>query len=290
MVYGQRAPPHALPLRLGQAAPTRSSRRIHPVHALRRVPLLHPRRDAELNRVRRPGPPRSTWSSPGACTRRWTATSGREARARRAGRPRPRLLRAGPRRAPAGHAGRAYDLSSYGGPGPVAVDRGGQGGVRGAAAGAVSPRRGPRARLLEVCAGAELGLALQGLSTRTRRRQVLLIAPCHRTRRTGQDAPPEDLTVGELLAGEVDLHTFGQPAPPVVPARGAVGKVHLGDHQVAAEQVVHHERRRSALPARGVRRSPCGTSAGSSQTSTPQAARSAGSTSGRVLGRFTTGP
>ena len=85
---------------------------------------------------------------------------------------------------------------------------------------------------------------------------VLGLTAPERARRPGQHARFLHQFVGtELLAGQVDVDP-GQPVPPVEALPRAVGAVHLRHAQVAAEQVVQHQRGRPALPAGGVGRRP----------------------------------
>jgi quercetin dioxygenase-like cupin family protein len=88
-------------------------------------------------------------------------------------------------------------------------------------------------------------------------RQVLLGTALGQSSGTGDDPRILDhLVAGELLAGPVDLGSVGQQVPVVHSLATAVGPEHLGDQQVASEQVVDGQRGRPALPTGRVGRGP----------------------------------
>jgi hypothetical protein len=66
----------------------------------------------------------------------------------------------------------------------------------------------------------------------------------------------DHLVAGELLAGQVDLGAVGQEIPVVHPLAASVRPEHLGDQELASQQVVDGQSGGSALTAGRVGRGP----------------------------------
>jgi hypothetical protein len=88
-------------------------------------------------------------------------------------------------------------------------------------------------------------------------RQVLLGAALGQSGGTPDDPRLLDhLVAGELLAGQVDLGSVWQEIPVVHPLTAAGGPEHLGDQQLASQQVVDGQGGGTALSAGRVGRGP----------------------------------
>src|SRR5690349_5881002 len=86
---------------------------------------------------------------------------------------------------------------------------------------------------------------------------VLLAAPRQGAGRTLDDPRAGDpLSLPELLERQVDLDATGQDVPVVESVLLPVGRVHLAEHEVAAEDVVHDESGDIAVSPGGVVRMP----------------------------------